>query len=953
VHKADLSNGDFVEERDSQLTTAQPKLLTPADGPTDPYLQVHGGADVVIFAGSLLIAGMLLFYFRRRRDLSFRWVFVASAGFVLMAGLGHVLPADSSMAWVRWLSVAADLGGALAAVIAALLLGRALPSALAFPSENALADANTKLQAEVALRESETKFSRVFSTVPEAIAITQLDDGTYVEVNDAYERLMGYRREEVIGRSSLDIGIWPRPQDRQRMLKEIASGNRVRDLDVELRRKDGDVRLAEMSAERIDIGGRACLVTSARDVTEQRRVQEALRNSEEKFATIFRICPESVSISTLEDGVYVDVNQAYERVFGYLREQVIGRSALDLGIWVDGLERQELVRRIQRQRRVEDFEARIRRADGEIRITHMSADAVELYGDRCLIIVLRDVTRQKEQDDQLRLAARVFESTAEAIVITDAGERIVAVNSAFTELTGYSEEEVRGREPSVLQSGRHDNRFYDEMWGSLNRTGRWRGELWNRSKDGEVRPYLTTITALRDERGAVLNYVGVMRDISSIKQSQQQLEYLANYDALTGLGNRNLFYTRLSIGIERAARHHRGLAVVFIDLDNFKIINDTLGHDVGDVLLSEAARRLKACVRQEDTVCRLGGDEFTVYVEDFNDPESLVGTAQRLAQTISEPYHISNQDIFVTASVGISVYPNDGTTMSELIKNADTAMYKVKEQGKNGFQFFREDMNARAFERLVFVTGLRRALERQEFRVVYQPQIDLAGGNACGAECLLRWDHPDMGEVSPGAFIPVAEETGLIVPIGEWVFAQVCRQLRDWGGLPSPGRISVNVSARQFRQPELIDVIQRTVRETGVNPTALGIEITESALMDDPEAAAATLLRLKEMGLTISIDDFGTGYSSLSYLKRFPIDSLKIDRGFVRDIATDPDDAAIVTAIITMAQSLKIDVIAEGVETEEQLNFLRNRGCDAAQGYYFSRPVPAEQVRQWLFSALV
>jgi len=276
-------------------------------------------------------------------------------------------------------------------------------------------------------------------------------------------------------------------------------------------------------------------------------------------------------------------------------------------------------------------------------------------------------------------------------------------------------------------------------------------------------------------------------------------------------------------------------------------------------------------------------------------------------------------------------------------------MYKVKEQGKNGFQFFREDMNARAFERLVFVSGLRRALERQEFRVVYQPQIELAGGNTCGAECLLRWDHPDMGEVSPGAFIPVAEETGLIVPIGEWVFAQVCRQLRDWGGLSSPGRISVNVSARQFRQPALIDVIQRTVRETGVNPTALGIEITESALMDDPEAAAATLLRLKEMGLTISIDDFGTGYSSLSYLKRFPIDSLKIDRSFVRDIATDPDDAAIVTAIITMAQSLKIDVIAEGVETEEQLNFLRNRGCDAAQGYYFSRPVPAEQVRQWLF----
>jgi diguanylate cyclase (GGDEF)-like protein/PAS domain S-box-containing protein len=591
---------------------------------------------------------------------------------------------------------------------------------------------------------------------------------------------------------------------------------------------------------------------------------------------------------------------------------------------------------------------RIRRGGHEVRIGCLSGEVIELDGTAYVVVAARDVTRQKQQEDELRLAARVFESTAEGILITDPAQRIVAVNRAFTDMTGYGEGEVRGRRPTLLGDERHDEAFFAELWNSVHHTGRWQGELWGRSKSGEVRPYLMTVSTLHDEQGVVLNYVAVMRDISNIKQSQQQLEYLANYDALTGLGNRNLFLTQLKVGIERAARHRRGLALIFIDLDNFKVINDTLGHDVGDQLLSEVARRLKICVRQEDTVCRLGGDEFTVYVEDFADPQLLVSTAQRLVQAVSEPYQITGHDIFVTASIGISTYPNDGATISELVKNADVAMYKVKEQGRNGFQFFREDMNARAFERLVFVSGLRRALERNEFRLVYQPQVDLTDRRTRGAECLLRWNHPDLGEVSPGSFVPVAEETGLIVPIGAWVFRSVCEQLRRWGGLRSPARISVNLSARQFRQPDLVDAIRSAVTEAGVSAAMLGVEVTESALIDDPEKASVTLSRLKDMGLAISIDDFGTGYSSLSYLKRFPIDCLKIDRTFVRDIATDPDDAAIVTAIITMAQSLKLDVVAEGVENQEQLDFLRARGCAAAQGFFFSRPLPAEAVRSML-----
>ena len=556
-----------------------------------------------------------------------------------------------------------------------------------------------------------------------------------------------------------------------------------------------------------------------------------------------------------------------------------------------------------------------------------------------------DITAQKQTEDELRLAARVFESTAEGIVITDDQERIIAVNRAFTDVTGYGRDEVLGKRPNLLGSGRHDRKYFDEMHRAIKEYGRWQGEIWNRTRSGAIQPHLLTISALKDHHGAVINYVAVLRDISAIKESQQQLEYLANYDALTGLPNRNLFYGRLKVGMEKAARHHQRVAVIFIDLDNFKVINDTLGHDVGDLLLVEVARRLKSCMRQEDTVCRLGGDEFTIFVEDIGDPEGLTGTAQRVERVISEAYHISGQEIFVTGSIGISVYPTDGKTISELVKNADTAMYKVKEQGKNSFQFFREEMNTRAFERLFFVSGLRRALERGEFRLVYQPQVDLTDGHIQGAEALLRWERPDAESISPDAFIPVAEDTGLIVPIGQWVFEEVCRQVQSWGdAMPPDGTVSVNVSARQFRSPDLVNMIRRTVESSGVDPARLAVELTESVLMEEPDAAARTLHRLKDMGLAIHIDDFGTGYSSLAYLKRFPIDGLKIDRTFVRDIATDPDDAAIVTAIITMAHSLKHSTIAEGVETEEQLNFLKAHGCASGQGYHFSAPLTSHKL---------
>ncbi len=798
----------------------------------------------------------------------------------------------------------------------------------------------------------EARYRTLVEHAPEAIVVLDVDLGRIVDANQNALRLFGLSRDELYRLSPAQLSSPIQADGRD--ANELAAQYVARAVKGEApvfewvhRNAAGEDIVCEVRLVRLPDQHRSLVRGSVIDITQRKRVLAALRDSEAKFATIFRNCPESISITTERDGVYLDVNEAFERVTGYSRAEVLGRSALDLGMWADNLERRALLERLTRQSRVEGFLAHIRRRDGEVRVSQLSAERVEVGGRPCLVVICRDVTQQKRLEDELRLAARVFESTDEGIVVTDPAERIIAVNPAFEQMSGYRGDELRGQRISVLAGKRHDPRFFAQLWEKVHATGRWQGEMWARSRDGEEAACLMTMSAVRDDEGVVINHVGVMRDISHIKRSQEQLEYLANYDALTGLGNRNLFMSQLKVGLDRAARHHRRLALIFIDLDNFKTINDTLGHDTGDQLLAEVARRLKASVRQEDVVCRLGGDEFTVYVEDFADPEALVSTAQRLVQSISEPYQLGQHRLEITASVGISIYPNDGTTITELIKNADTAMYKVKEHGRNGFQFFREDMNARAFERMVFVSGLRRALERGEFRLVYQPLVALEAGTPRGAECLLRWKHPDLGEVSPGSFVPVAEETGLILPIGEWVFTRLAEEIQLLDDALG-GRVAVNLSARQLREAKLIECLLQALQTAGVDPRRLGVDVPEAALLDESERTGEALRRLKASGMAVTIDDFGTGYSSLSHLKRFPIDCVKIDRSLVRDIGTDPDDAAIVAAIITMSRSLGLDVVAEAVETREQVDFLRSHGCIAAQGYLFSRPLTAEGLAQWL-----
>ncbi|MEW6313352.1 MAG: EAL domain-containing protein [Pseudomonadota bacterium] len=565
------------------------------------------------------------------------------------------------------------------------------------------------------------------------------------------------------------------------------------------------------------------------------------------------------------------------------------------------------------------------------------------------VSIQQDITQRKHAEEQLRLGASVFENSGEAIMITDANNNIVSVNQAFTEITGYLPDEVIGRNPRLLRSSHMNRDFYREMWDALKSSGRWSGEIYDRRKSGEIYPEWLTITAVKDQTGSITHFIAIFSDITERKATEEKLRHMAQHDFLTNLPNRILLFDRLLQAIAQAERHGTQVALMFLDLDRFKNINDSLGHEVGDQLLLQVSQRLQNCVRSSDTISRQGGDEFLIMLPEIENAEAAAHVASKLLESMSMPFHIGDSEIHLTISIGISIYPDDGKDITTLIKQADTAMYHAKENGRDNYQFFAQEMTVRATERLSLESKLRRALERGEFLLHYQPQVDIPSGHIIGVEALIRWSHPEMGMISPARFIPVAEDSGLIVPIGEWVMHEACRQNRAWqdAGLPKLS-VSVNLSALQFRNKNLPRTVTHALEQAQLDPSCLELEITESIIMQGAEKTISALQELKNMGIKLSIDDFGTGYSSLNYLRRFPIDRLKIDQSFIRDITHNPDDAAIIRAIISLGKSLKLKIIAEGVETREQLAFLQNHDCDELQGYYFSRPLPAEECAQML-----
>lgn len=556
-----------------------------------------------------------------------------------------------------------------------------------------------------------------------------------------------------------------------------------------------------------------------------------------------------------------------------------------------------------------------------------------------LDIYAREAERQ-QAEDRLHLSAKVFENSREGILITDAARRIISVNRAFTEITGYEAEEAIGQSPKMLSSGLHGPDFFDELITRLEADGGWQGEVWNRRKSGELYPELLGISEVRDRQGEVTNYIGVFSDVTEQHASRNRLEFLAHHDALTGLPNRLLLKDRVERAIAGARRLNRPLALVFLDLDNFKSINDSLGHQVGDQMLIALVGRLRSCLREMDTLSRLGGDEFVVVLPDILDARAAAIVAEKIMGAVETPIQLGEIAVSSSFSMGIALYPDHGEDFDTLLKNADAAMYHAKERGKNAYSFYEESISAGSVVKLALQGRLHGAAERGELRLVYQPQMDIQSGRIIGAEALLRWQSPEFGAVSPGEFIPVAEESGLIVGIGAWVLEEVCRQIRDWiqaGQRPVP--VAVNISPIQFLRGNLISTVAALLERYQIPPRCLDIEITESTMVDDSPHVLRAVHSLRDMGLMLSVDDFGTGYSNLGRLRQFNANKLKVDQSFVRAMEKEEEGIIMVRTIIQMAKNLKLETIAEGVETNAQLAILTELGCEQIQGYLFSRPV--------------
>lgn len=680
----------------------------------------------------------------------------------------------------------------------------------------------------------------------------------------------------------------------------------------------------------------------ARNITQQKKIEENLK------LTQFVSDQAADAIYWIDEQANIRyVNESTCKMLGYTKQELICMAIPDLDpdyttkVWP--LHWQEL-----KQAGSLFFETRQRRKDGIIIPLEVSANYVAFEGQEYNVAYLRDISERKASEEDLRIAAVTFQSQ-EAILITDADANIIRVNPAFEEISGYSADELIGQNPRMLQSGRHDAGFYQAMWASLQETGHWAGEIWDRRKSGAIFPKFMTITAVKNERGTLTNYVAVSTDISLRKQSEDEIRQLAFFDPLTSLPNRRLFQDRLQHTLQSGQRDNHHAALLMLDLDHFKSINDTLGHDIGDQLLIEVANRLRAGVREGDTVARLGGDEFIVILERLDEQMIAAATqaehaAEHIREALTQPYHLNGHELHSSPSIGITLFKGLADNESNLLKHADVALYAAKAAGRNAIRFFDPRMQAALDEHTHLEGYLHKALERQEFRLFFQSQVDTLG-NILGAEVLIRWQHAERGLVYPDQFISVAEECGLIVPIGLWVMETACKQLVAWADNPLTRKLTlaINVSALQFGQPDFVSQVQRILQVTGVNPERLKLELTESMLLNNVEDCISKMLALQKQGVTFSLDDFGTGHSSLSYLKRLPLSQIKIDRSFVRDIATDSNDAAIVNTIIAMGRTLGLGVVAEGVETDAQRDFLEHHGCQIFQGYLFSQPITLEQ----------
>ena len=800
-------------------------------------------------------------------------------------------------------------------------------------------------EAQQALEESRDRYVDLYEFAPLGYLTLNLN-GLILDLNLKAVTLLGVQRKKLLKRRFTNLVI---PEDQggwAKILLLLTKGDGIGSVELGLQRGDGSVFQALLEGEKRPVGnGTAQIRIALSDISEKKRAETALRESEERYRTAFQTSPDAININRLADGLYLDINQGFTRLTGWTRDEVLGKTSQQINIWRNLGDRQRLVLALQLQGTCENLEADFVTKDGKIVSAQMAASIMTLGGVPCILSITRDMTERKAAQEAQRIAARAFESQ-QGMFITDEKKVILRVNKVFTEITGYTAEEAVGKTPSLLSSGRQNSAFYAAMWGSISRLGAWQGEIWNRHKNGTVYPEHLSISSVKDDAGLLTHYVGAFNDLSIYKAAEKQIDDLAYTDLLTGLPNRRKLIIRLQQAITAGEDRPHPCALLMLDLDNFKNINDAVGHLQGDEVLQRAAKRLSAAARDGDTVARLDSDEFAVLMDALSpDPQKMLRQVETLAhkllEALNKPYQLAGSAISCTASIGITFFGDQYEDALEPLKRAALAMYQAKSTGRNTLRFFDPQMQAAVEARVKLETALQQAIQNQQFVLYYQAQISDSEG-IVGAEALVRWFDPKRGMVMPSEFIPLAEENGMILPIGSWVLESACQQLVLWASQPAMAHLSiaVNVSARQFRESNFVDQVLAALKRTGANAQLLKMELTESVLIEDAEDVIVKMNALKAIGVGFGIDDFGTGYSSLAYIKRLPLERLKIDQGFVRNILMDLDDAAISRAVIAMASSMGLGVMAEGVETEAQRDFLASLGCHTYQGYLFSRPVP-------------
>ena len=869
---------------------------------------------------------------------------------------------EADQAWMDANASGREKGVALVGVILTILLFLSLRRLI---GRSALADElesthDTIVQQQRAAEDRARKLSMVVEQNPATIFITDLQ-GCIEYVNDMFVQTSGYPRSEAVGMLATRLAVETEGHAAYREMHEAIRAGMAWQGELPSRRRDGHIYWERvlMAPVKDDEGSITNYMAIKEDISELRDLMSQLQESENRFRSAMSAMAEGLAVLS-SDGTCFFANRAAERILGYPENGLQSGNVRQLPMQFldireqpipNPLENSEIMLSLCRERELRNRVVGLRFPDGALRWLEVSTSP--LLGaegqEPRVVLTFSDITERRSADEKSRLAFEAIRHSGEGILVTDAAHRIVSVNPAFESVTGYRASEVVGKTPEIFSSVTQDDSFFDGLQEILESSGNWRGEVWNRRKNGEVYPEWLGVSAVREADGKARYYVYIFSDMTERKAAQERIEFLAHHDPLTELPNRLLLRDRMAQAMAQATRLKSRVALMFLDLDRFKKINDSLGHPVGDALLKAIVERLKSCVRESDTISRQGGDEFIIVLNDVRDSDAVSRVADKIHQRMGQPFSIGEHSLSSSFSMGVALFPDDGEDFDILMQKADTAMYHAKEAGRNSHRFFTEQMNLQVVEHMNLETQLRRALENNEFVLHYQPQLDLQERTIVGVEALVRWNSPDNGLVPPGKFIPVAEDSGLIVQIGAWVLREACRQARAWqdAGLP-PFVMAVNLSAIQFKRLDLVNTVINALVLSDLDSQWLELELTESILLQDAEATLDTVHRLKALGVKLSVDDFGTGYSSLAYLKRFAVDKLKIDQSFVRDLVTDPDDAAIVRAIIQMAHSLKLKTIAEGVETEELCNLLQLFRCDEIQGYWLARPMPAQELEDFV-----